>query len=68
VLVRDGRIAAVVGTEFKCAPPVRERAKHDALWDALADGTVGLVVSDHSPCPPLLRQPERGDASRHRDR
>ena len=53
--VADGR------TEFKCAPPVRERANRDALWDALADGTLGLVVSDHSPCPPLLKQPERGD-------
>ena len=53
--IADGR------TEFKCAPPVRERANRDALWDALADGTIGLVVSDHSPCPPLLKQPERGD-------
>jgi len=48
-------------TEFKCAPPVRERRNRDALWDALLDGTIGLVVSDHSPCPPLLKQPERGD-------
>ena len=53
--VEDGR------TEFKCAPPVRERANRDALWDALADGTIGMVVSDHSPCPPLLKQPARGD-------
>jgi allantoinase len=48
-------------TEFKCAPPVRERRNQDQLWDALLDGTIGLVVSDHSPCPPLLKQPERGD-------
>lgn len=53
--VRDGR------TEWKCAPPVRERSNQDALWAALADGTLGLVVSDHSPCPPLLKEPERGD-------
>jgi allantoinase len=53
--VGDGR------TEWKCAPPVRERANQDALWAALVDGTLGLVVSDHSPCPPLLKQPERGD-------
>jgi allantoinase len=53
--IEDGR------TEFKCAPPVRERANRDALWDALLDGTIGLVVSDHSPCPPLMKQPERGD-------
>jgi allantoinase len=49
------------GTEFKCAPPVRERANRDALWDALLDGTIGLVVSDHSPCPPALKQREQGD-------
>jgi len=48
-------------TEFKCAPPVRERTNRDALWAALLDGTLDLVVSDHSPCPPLLKQPERGD-------
>ena len=53
--VEDGR------TEFKCAPPVRGRANRDALWHALADGTIGLVVSDHSPCPPLLKQPASGD-------
>jgi allantoinase len=53
--VEDGR------TEFKCAPPVREGQNRDALWGALVDGTIGLVVSDHSPCPPLLKQPARGD-------
>jgi allantoinase len=53
--VGDGR------TEYKCAPPVRERANQDALWEALLDGTLDLVVSDHSPCPPLLKEPERGD-------
>ncbi|AYG02812.1 allantoinase AllB [Gryllotalpicola protaetiae] len=36
-------------TSFKCAPPIRERANQDALWAALADGTLDLVVSDHSP-------------------
>jgi allantoinase len=53
--IGDGR------TEFKCAPPVREAANRDALWDALVEGTIGLVVSDHSPCPPALKHQERGD-------
>jgi allantoinase len=53
--IEDGR------TEFKCAPPVRDAANRDALWEALEDGTIGLVVSDHSPCPPVMKQPERGD-------
>ncbi|MGF3140280.1 MULTISPECIES: allantoinase AllB [Streptomyces] len=36
-------------TEFKCCPPIREAANRDALWAALADGTIDCVVSDHSP-------------------
>ena len=36
-------------TSFKCAPPIRERANQDALWAALSDGTLSIVVSDHSP-------------------
>ncbi|MFD4925318.1 allantoinase AllB [Streptomyces goshikiensis] len=36
-------------TEFKCCPPIREAANQDLLWDALADGTIDCVVSDHSP-------------------
>ena len=37
-------------TEFKCCPPIREAANRDLLWGALADGTLDLVVTDHSPC------------------
>ncbi|OEV04382.1 allantoinase AllB [Streptomyces oceani] len=37
-------------TEFKCCPPIRERANQDELWQGLADGTIECVVSDHSPC------------------
>jgi dihydroorotase-like cyclic amidohydrolase len=33
----------------KVAPPLRERGDADALWQALADGTLTLVASDHSP-------------------
>ena len=38
-------------TTFKCCPPIRDAANADALWDALADGVVDCVVSDHSPSP-----------------
>ncbi|MER5596350.1 allantoinase AllB [Streptomyces sp. NPDC002265] len=34
---------------FKCCPPIREAANQDLLWQALADGTVDCVVTDHSP-------------------
>jgi allantoinase len=44
-------------TEFKCAPPIRDEAHRDALWQALCDGTLDLVASDHSPSPPALKRP-----------
>ncbi|MFD5567847.1 allantoinase AllB [Streptomyces cadmiisoli] len=36
-------------SEFKCCPPIREAANQDVLWQALADGTIDCVVTDHSP-------------------
>ena len=48
-------------TEFKCAPPIRARAERESLWSALALGQIDLVASDHSPCPPALKQRESGD-------
>ncbi|CAI2168933.1 18299_t:CDS:2 [Funneliformis geosporum] len=38
------------GTEFKCCPPIREKSNREKLWQALLDGTIDYVVSDHSPC------------------
>ncbi|MCH6163348.1 allantoinase AllB [Streptomyces marispadix] len=49
-------------TEFKCCPPIRERANQDALWRGLADGTVDCVVSDHSPCTADLKDGDFGTA------
>lgn len=48
-------------TEFKCAPPIRERENRERLWQALADGEISLVVTDHSPCPPGMKHPATGD-------
>src|SRR5712692_8356844 len=42
-------------TQFKCCPPIREAANRERLWEALAAGMIGCVVSDHSPCPPGLK-------------
>ena len=36
-------------TEFKCCPPIRGDANRERLWEGLRDGTIGMVVSDHSP-------------------
>jgi len=48
-------------TEFKCCPPIRDTANRDRLWAALESGAIDCVVSDHSPCPPELKDPGRGD-------
>lgn len=48
-------------TPFKCCPPIRERDNREALWEALRDGTITQVVSDHSPCTPALKKMEAGD-------
>jgi allantoinase len=42
-------------TEFKCAPPIRDRSQRESLWRALQDGVLDLVATDHSPCPPALK-------------
>jgi allantoinase len=43
-------------TEYKCAPPIRDAAERDALWDALVAGDIDLIASDHSPCPPKMKE------------
>lgn len=43
------------GTEFAACPPVRDSANRDRLWGGLLDGTLDMVVSDHSPCSPKLK-------------
>ena len=43
-------------TEFKCAPPIRERSNRESLWGALRSGLLNIIVSDHSPCTPHLKQ------------
>ena len=48
-------------TEFKCCPPIRDAVNREGLWAGLAEGLIGTVVSDHSPCPPELKQQQSGD-------
>ncbi len=48
-------------TEYKCCPPIRDAANRDGLWAGLASGLIDAVVSDHSPCPPELKQRAAGD-------
>lgn len=45
-----------LGAVAKCAPPIRDAAEQAALWSKLADGTLPMVVSDHSPAPLDMKQ------------
>jgi allantoinase len=45
-------------TEYKCAPPIRDKTERNALWEALIAGDIDLVASDHSPCPPEMKETE----------
>jgi allantoinase len=47
-------------TLFKCAPPIRSHANQQALWQALSDGIIDMIVTDHSPCPPEMKRAETG--------
>ncbi|HEX5659880.1 MAG TPA: allantoinase AllB [Polyangiales bacterium] len=48
-------------TQFKCAPPIRERENRELLWRGLFDGVIDFVVTDHSPCTPGLKRMELGE-------
>ena len=48
-------------TQFKCAPPIRERANRERLWEGLQEGVIDFIVSDHSPCIPELKCQSIGD-------
>jgi allantoinase len=50
LVLRDADMDAL-GTAVKCAPPLRPDP--EALWAAI--GSVNLIGSDHSPCPPDMK-------------
>jgi allantoinase len=53
--IKDGQ------TAFKCAPPVREKENNEKLWQALKEGIIDFVATDHSPAPPAMKQLDSGD-------
>jgi allantoinase len=44
-----------LGPIAKCAPPLRPRCESDLLWQALAQGDIQIVASDHSPAPASMK-------------
>ena len=51
-------------TQYKCCPPIRDAANRDALRQAVASGLIDTIGSDHSPCPPELKEMLSGDFSK----
>ncbi len=48
-------------TAFKCAPPIRERNNREMLWDALREGMINQIVTDHSPSSAAMKCSGSGD-------
>lgn len=44
-----------LGAIAKCAPPLRSARDREELWQALLEGAVDIVASDHSPAPPHMK-------------
>jgi allantoinase len=47
-------------TDYKCAPPIRDAKNREALWSALNEGLIEMVITDHSPCPPEMKRRDEG--------
>ncbi len=45
-----------LGAVAKCAPPLRDAREQQRLWDAVQNGSVDMIGSDHSPAPPDMKQ------------
>jgi allantoinase len=44
-----------LGAIAKCTPPLRDAAEHTALLEAVQNGAIDHIASDHSPCPPAMK-------------
>jgi allantoinase len=48
-------------TAYKCAPPIREKKNNEQLWQALQEGIIDFVATDHSPAPPAMKEISSGN-------
>lgn len=44
------------GAVAKCSPPLRDAEERAKLWNAVAEGRVDMISSDHSPCPASMKE------------
>lgn len=51
---------ALLGPVAKCAPPLRNSAEQELLWQNLFAGKIDMIASDHSPCP-IAMKTKHGD-------
>ncbi len=54
-LLLNDREVARIGAPAKCAPPIRDQKRRQALWAELRAGRIHTVGSDHSPAPAELK-------------
>jgi allantoinase len=47
-----------IGPLAKCSPPLRDEVEQEKLWEALKQGKIDMLTSDHSPCPPEMKYSE----------
>ncbi|WP_430448653.1 dihydroorotase [Rhodophyticola sp.] len=52
---------ARAGIYAKVNPPIRHQADQDALWQAIADGVIDYVTTDHAPFAKAEKQAAEGD-------
>ena len=55
-LLLDERAYHGVGSIVRVNPPVREQHHQAALWQALGDGTIDMIATDHAPHTPEEKQ------------
>ncbi|MCM3650379.1 allantoinase [Metabacillus litoralis] len=49
------------GGVAKCCPPLRDDQEVDQLWEAIANGEIDVIASDHSPAPADMKTVVDGD-------
>lgn len=54
---------ATHGVRLKCSPPIRSKEEQDTMWQMLLNGDIPVLSSDHSPCPPAMKDHESAFAA-----
>jgi allantoinase len=54
-LLLNDKDVARIGAAAKCAPPIRDEKRREALWADVRGGSIHTIGSDHSPAPAALK-------------